>query len=535
MELSEDLRSAEAEVDIAYRENSLVHLSRPEAMWRLLAACEEQYMRRIIRQEPLDKTFVDSVINLAKWPLRWLWRDCRPSGTLLRTHSPDDHYDAAMKLLDLGRSYEWFECAFLYGHKGRLHLEIEQSTIRPTWEYPIHVRYDAYDRLRDEAEGSDEDTRDRSSADVMGMVAPTVRLSKDGFSYALDPRVFKQAYEGSADLFQDIFQQPQDWRLPAANFAQYCEVLKGIWVISYIHFCARIDAARKGCCDRGYSRAIVVMKRDELIARLCRYLSIDRSIVSSILEELTFGGRGMHSPDIALQPVVHLDSHSCAWAPSLVINSSLERNLLVLLNRLPHGRTAYSHQSKDRETQMRESLRRDLADTGLRFWSGNVANWGAASDLDLAIIDDRCRCCLLLELKAFLAPADPREVHEKAIALEKGVQQIDRRREALCSNRESLNRVLHIDNTFLVYLAVASESSVGCGMARLGESAVVRSSHLVERIKSESDLRRVCKWLSERDYLPSEGRDYEEVPYPVTVGRWTLEWYQIKTLTDRYC
>ena len=491
-------------------------------------------MGRIVRNEPLDKTFVDSVINLSKWPLRWLWRDCRQAGCLLNSHSPDDHYDAAMELMALGRRYEWFECSFLYAHKGRMHLDVEYSTIRPTWESPIHVRYDAYDRLRDEAEGSDEDTRERSSIDVKSTVLQSVRLSRDGFSYALDPRVFKQAYDGSEGLFKDIFRLPGDWRLPAADFAQYCEVLKGIWVISYIHFCARIEAAQKGCRDLGYSRALVVMKRDELIARLCRYLTLDRFVVSGILEELTFG-KGMHSPDIALQPVVPLDSHRCGWAPSLVINSSLERNLLVLLNRLPHGREAYSHHSKNQEALMRESFRRDLADTGLRFWSGNVPGWGGASDLDLAIIDDGCRCCLLLELKSFLAPADPLEVYNKARALEKGVQQVDRRRDALCEHRESLNGILSIDSTFVVYLAIASESSAGCGMVRLGETAVVRRSHLIERIKSECNLRRVCAWLSARDYLPIAGRDYEEVPYPVTVGPWTLEWYQIKTLTENYC
>ena len=504
-------------------------------MWRVLAACEELYMDRISRGKPLDKTFVDSVINLAKWPLRWIWRDCRQDGSLIRSHLRDDYYRSSIEFLALGRSYEWFEFAFFFAHKERLILEITNSSIRPIWESRIHVRYDAYDRLRDEAEGIEKDARERSEIGARSTVRPTVRLSRDGFSYTLNPRVFKQVYEESGDLFKEVFELQGDWRLPVADFAQYCEVLKGIWVISYIHFFARIEAAQRGCRDFGYSRAIVVMKREELVARLCRYLALDESVVCGILEELTFGNKGVHSPDIALQPVVSLGNQVCGWAPSLVINSSLERNLLVLLNRLPHGREAYSRQSKYRETLMRESLIRGLADTGLRYWSGKVPSWGGASDVDFAIVDDRCSCCLLLELKAFLAPADPREVHDKAIALEKGVQQLDRRREALRRDRESLNSVLRIDSTFVVYFAIASESSAGCGMARLGDTAVVRSAHLIERIKLECSLERVCAWLSAREYLPIAGRDYEEVQHPVTVGEWTLHWYGIQTITDKFC
>ena len=118
--------------------------------------------------------------------------------------------------------------------------------------------------------------------------------------------------------------------------------------------------------------------------------------------------------------------------------------------------------------------------------------------------------------------------------IEKGVEQIGRRRDALYGNRKSLNDAMTIDDTFAVHFAVVSESSIGCGMARVGDATVVRSVHLVERIKSERDLRRVCEWLSERRFLPVPGRDYEELPYPVTIQDWTLEWYRIKPLTENY-
>ena len=71
-------------------------------------------------------------------------------------------------------------------------------------------------------------------------------------------------------------------------------------------------------------------------------------------------------------------------------------------------------------------------------------------------------------------------------------------------------------------------------MARVGNVSVVRNLHLIERIRSEGNLSRVCEWLSARGFLPIPGRDYEDLPYPVTIENGTLEWYQIKPLTEHY-
>ncbi len=305
-------------------------------------------------------------------------------------------------------------------------------------------------------------------------------------------------------------------------------------MLSYLHVAARVTAAGMECGAWGYSRALVVMERSALIARLSRYLRMEQEVVRNIVEDLTFGGREVTNPDIALQPLVPLEPSRYGWAPHLVLGSSLERNLLVLMNKLPAARMTYSRLSKEREKLMCETLRRELGDTGFRFWSGNVPGWGAASELDLVIVDDKERWCLVLELKAFLDPADPREVGDKAEAIEKGVEQIARRCDALRNNRKSLNNVLKICDEYSVGFAVVSETSVGCGMARVGDTAVVRSAHLIERIKSERNIRRVCGWLSDRAFLPVAGRDYEELPYPVTIEDWTLQWYQIKPLTHDY-
>ena len=210
------------------------------------------------------------------------------------------------------------------------------------------------------------------------------------------------------------------------------------------------------------------MGRDELTTRLRRYLGLNPGMINEIIADLTFGEEGITNPDVALQPLVPMGTGHLGWAPHLVLSSSLERNLLVLLNRLPKSRESYSRLAEQLEDRMRESFRHALVPLGFRLWSGNVPGWGIASEVDLAIVDDRSRCVLILELKSFIAPADPREVADKATAIETGVKQVVRRQEAFCKGRPALDTVLNIDKGFQVHFAVASESAVCCGMAQVG-------------------------------------------------------------------
>ena len=483
-------------------------------------------MSRYLGTNPPDSAFADALINLAKWPLRWIWERCDPAGTESLFPEPSDYSSAARELILLGRKYESFEAAYYYATAGRIGLKKKGYKIQPIWTERNHVRYDAYDRMCDESELKSKQNGPlvRRITDILNT---TVQL-KVGFEEALTRRFFYQVNELATELVSPLFRMPGVWCFPTASMAEYKSVLIAIYTLSLIHFgTRRIATDRVTYWD---SESLIAMERDALVRLLSRYLRMDSQVVSYIVEELTFGHR-LDSPDIALQPLVPLELSHLAWAPGIVLASSLERNLLVLLNRLPKSRMVYSRLSKQRETLMRESLCADLQDMGFRFWWGTVPGWAEASDLDLAIIDDKTTRCVLLELKAFVAPADPREECDKAKAVEHGVEQVKRRYEALQKSRKSLDDTLRIDISFTVDLAVVSESASGCGgVARVDDVAVVRMSQLVDWLRRERSLRRIGDWLSGREYLPTEGRDYARMAFPATIGRWTLEWYQLKLL-----
>ena len=251
--VSAELRAVEHEVDTFYRNSALLSLPRSQAMWYLLAESEEWFFRRYAKGEQVDPALIDAVINLVRWPLRWLWKHCGSKSEECRPRVMDDYYEHAHELACLGRSYDWYETAFTYASRGRVSLALDGPRIRPRWVDQEHIRFDAYDRLRDMAEKSNKSAPNAVYSRISEIICPTVRLKADTFEYALNPRIFKQVYGLAESLHRDRFQLPGEWSFPKARLAQYSSVLKAIWVFSLIHFLARRATTSRGLPAPGIS------------------------------------------------------------------------------------------------------------------------------------------------------------------------------------------------------------------------------------------------------------------------------------------
>lgn len=533
--VSPELRAVEAEVDSAYSENPLTRIAFGDAAWCFLAFCEERMVLPLVREEGHrphnphdDAAHADELINHAKWPLRWLRQSCR-SGERLATGYSDDTYAASHALSDLSSRYLSFESAFTYASMGLVTLDLHGNRITPSGPLLSDPPIEAYDRLVD----LDEKGELIDLGAVMDAVADRVVVDGLHFNYALTPGAVAETLRLCDQGLGRRFQLPVDWRLAAFTLSEYAAVMKCLWAISAIHFSARIVAAERGCRGLGYDRALVLMTRGELARRLARYSGITESTVRTVIDEITWGRGDVRAPDTALQPIVPLAHDILGWAPSLVLNNALERNLIVLLNRTPEGRNAYSRVNQRKEVLLRSHIERKLAGLGFRFWAGNVEGWEGGTDVDLAIISDVEKQCLLLELKAFLAPAEPREIRDRSLEIARGVRQVKERKRSAQGNRRSLTTTLGVDDDFEIDWAVASETFIGGAWVQDPLVPVVRADDLVRRLKDTRGLRQTCQWLRARSYLPVEGLDFERVGISVRVDRWELAWHGIKGLRAR--
>jgi hypothetical protein len=355
------------------------------------------------------------------------------------------------------------------------------------------------------------------------------------FYFKLNPRIAKAAINLIRPVLRKRFSLPESWQFLRYSLGDFHQVSEAVIAISFAHWLARISAAAQGCIGLGYADCIYVAGREELLRRTANYSGIEESIVSYILNDLTYGSATGPLPDPALQPLIPLNSELYGVMPNLWIHGSAERNFTVLLNRLPGEREIYSGLVIEKESLMREKLETSLSQSNLRFVSGDIPGRSDLPDIDQAVIDDLSKACILFELKWFIEPAEVREVIEKTEELSKGVCQLLTLKRAFEENEQAVLCKLRIDSTYALYLALASENWIGHKSAQHPEVAIISIAHIIGKLNKDHDLRKTGEWLRNQEYLPVNAVHYEVMETVSTINKWTLNWYGIKPLlTDEF-
>ena len=293
-----------------------------------------------------------------------------------------------------------------------------------------------------------------------------------------------------------------------------------------------MHASHAGLPEWGFADSLVIMDRREIHRRMVRYTGLDEETIRALLEDHTYGSRGIRQPDPALQPLIPVLPDKLGIAPSLVLSSRLERNFAVLMNRIPEERAIYNSLSSDREARSRGRIVDTLTPMRIRHWHGNVPGWDVASEVDLALMDEESKHCLILELKSFVAPAEVREIWERSEEIADGIEQVRTRRELADTRGDALYNVLGIDEKWKVDWAVASESSVGGIYVQADDVPVVRTPHLLGKIVSNASLDGIGEWLHNRTYLPVEGQHYRVLDEEPNIAGWKVKGYNIEILID---
>jgi len=527
--ISPEIRSAERQIDEFYRTNPLFQRPFAEAAWYFLAHCEEVQFREHIRGSDFDlqrqACVIDEIVNNMKWPLRWIRRACRAGGRIPAS-LPAEPYNNAWHLFDLAAEYADFENAFTYAFLGCIELALDGDKLVPTSSLRADTRYEAYDRLVKPVHakiGSD-------AVAFLSQIDRTIQVSRDKFAYHLNPKIVGQGMEIVATIYPSSILLPSDWCFPRYSIAEVDRVALALRTLAFIHFRARIRAAELGCIGCGYSNAILVMGTEELQSRVVRYTGVRESRVADVLTDLTFGARGQENADPALQPLISLTETRIAIPPILVLGSDFRRNFAVLLNRMPAEKAVYSRLNQQREELCRDNARATFAEAGFRTWNGPWPGRSDLPDIDLVVICDREKHCLFLELKAFIEPAEAREIVQRDEEIAKGIRQGNRLRTAYWHDSTTIRGVLGTDDQYAATFVVASESGIGSCVIQEPSIPVIRVAHLLSAIQAKGSLKELCEWLRRREFLPLKGIHYEEVTVIKRVGRWELDWYGIKPL-----
>ena len=475
-----------------------------------------------------QETMGNNFVNELKQPMSWLLSACKPGGKIPFIY---DHkvFQASRALFRLSKKYQWFEAAYTFASHGWVELELQGSTIQPAKEFFKGIEYEAYDRLI-RAHQSDEAL---SLVDFSNFptnaIGYSVKIKADRFTYKLNPRIVSDTIKFMQPAFDIMFSLPIGWQFSRYSLGDFQSVFKPISAIAYIHAMVRreVMTLESEYNNMGYADSVYVPTCGELLKRVVRYSGVSDTKVRSIFDDLTYGNRGIKHLDPALQPLIKLDSQHYAIMPHLWLLLNPERNLTVLFNRIPSERKIYAKLVDEKEGLMKQRFTDDLSDKGFRFVDGNVPN---LTDVDLAIIRDSEKTCLLLELKWFIGPAEFREVIEKSEEIKKGISQVFKLKQAFADNHKPLLEKLEIDSNYRLEGIVVSQNWIGEANVQSPEVPVIRADHLIAKLKATEDLQSTMEWLKDRKYLPKEGEHFRVQTCTTTIGNWYLEWPGIQSL-----
>ena len=528
--LTRKLREIEEEIDLYYKSNPLVNLPFAMTAWSFLVFAEDWMLKQTFRSLTSQEyeAIADDLINQLKDPMCWLYNACNPGGQVPFAYSADIH-KASWDLFKLAGEYRWFVFAYTYFSRKRLKLDLQEATIQPTEDFFIDIEYNAYNRLvksHQSEEASSSVNLDNLPRDA---IKRFLRIDGERFYYKLNPRMVSDTIAVRKPIVDRMFSLPSEWQLSRYTLEDFRKVYEAISAMASIHQIAREIAASRGCVRMGYIDSICVCRIDDLLRQVVRYSGVSEPEVRSIFDDLCYGNNDISHPDPALQPLIKLNAETCAIMPYLWLLSSAERNLTVLLNRLYSEKDIYSRLTNEKEILMRKRLIDRLCDKGFRFICVSVPG---LPDIDLAIIMDSEKTCLLLELKWFIGPDEAREVIEKSEEIEKGISQVLKLKRAFANNHELLLEKLEIDSSYSLEGAVVSENWIGNADVQCSEIPVIQADHLIEKLKVSASLEVVMDWLRTRKYLPKEEEDFKVHITTHTIGDWSLKWYKIQPLSD---
>lgn len=526
--LDPKVREVERYIDIYYKNNGLFKYMYAPALCHMLGYYEDQYLipylKKEIDSEASAHLLADNLINILKYPIYWIYTNREKFGEI--PHIFDEQaYQYAGDLFDLGEAYHTFVTAFTYASQGWITLTLENDVLIPSRDIWADSKYQAYDAINQFIPKTEQP--DLSVIPIE--IAKSVNVFNDRFSYNVPNDVYIEMVLLLRNYLSRKHELPDEWKISNYKMEDFRRVTEAIDAIANVHFIARMIAAQRGCANLGYINALYIKNKSSLLYKINLITGISKEIISNILYDLIYGNTELKNYDPALQPLFSLGS-KIIIAPSLWRHNAIERNYLILMNKLSISKKRYAPYSTEKEKIMKNRILNKLINLNLRIIDGKITGAKELPDIDLCLIDDINQACLLLELKYPISPAEVSEIVNKSEEISKGILQIKKLLKRITSLDQFLYNKLEISPLYTIMGAVLSANWIGNAKIQDSDIPVINEDHFINKLLSTSSLSEVIMWLKSRSYLPREDIDYKLSEIPVNIGKYTLKWYRMEFL-----
>ncbi len=526
---------AEREIDDYFeRELRIQGIYRPALIDAMLDVAEKLVTGHRAPGDKYDAAVRALHVNVADG-LNWSLRRAGRLGSDDRRAIPSDLDQMAHGCISDGMAYPFVESAFYSFWKG--YATVAFATEKEILFTPTGGRLDARLRRHPSKDGMEREIKAIKANPLLDPGSPVAgkfvkslmegsRVERvGGIIWDVDRDVIREVAETMAEFFTG---RVGDTEIKTGGVS-LSGLVKGVGVVcavSEIHSLVSILLSDDPTdVSTSVNWPSLVRPKTEWL-RWFDLLSADEHVLSA----LTFDAEDK-AGDVAITPLVPIDSENLGVVPSLAMRSNWPRNVLILLAK--RFTAAYSAYSALKEDRLLAAFRESHGDL-VRATKVRLPEWQGRQlpDIDMVVADTDEQLVGITEVKWQLSASETRDVIARNDYLKKGAEQLARIREFLSQNpsylldRGVLRRVLDADKA--AYLLLCK--------GHLGSEDVIRPGMVMADWDVFGDhvgtfpLAEVMRRLSAYDYLPIEGRDFTVDVTRLQFGEWVVGWKQFHAL-----
>jgi hypothetical protein len=434
------LRSeVEPYIDNLYRSSPLLKRHRDTAVIHLLRVFEDALRFGPGHLTPNSREHLQSFLQLRfaqealPWAMRWAWNDCPRDGAGSLELDWDAYREAA-DLLDLSfRYYHLYRCFVLYSRNiFAAEVDASEKRVRFSFISQLDERRDACGALYLMERDNPHVPKDlvRSLGQMMPVVYTVLphyirKTGESSIRYTVAPEI-RELFERWATLNTKHmrFELPETWELGGFNLHQFRSFWNLLLSTAVAHSIAHGIADDAVGTRHGALASVIIHLKESEFLELIGTFPAQLDKFRKILEVLVYNPTRNYWDPI-WQPIIRLSDQTILISSQLIISSSPERNLIILLGRNADWRRYYNQVSAEKEKQQLNEL--ESLFSGDRYAIRKCVrifreDGTTLSDIDVLVFDRAESFALLIHAKWLIRPDFVAEILAKDEELSKAIE-----------------------------------------------------------------------------------------------------------------
>jgi len=470
-----------------------------------------------------------SVQDTMKYLIYWIYTESPEGGRF--TVTEDRHIEKTYPAIELARNYSMIHDSVVATQKGWMTLEIDKKQKLISFRYSdpakgVLFALKFFNHLIWENKRITKLIKKNESykamLEALDQLSNSVRITKDNeLKYNTNEFILKTMEESLRKSLEKGFILSDSWSIEAYSVKDFRLIWIQLAKLSQIHILAFNMSLQKFKNNKlGYNNSIFRINKNALIDYIKKYSGLNKEVIARVIKDLTYDPKIPYI-DIIQQPLIEISKNEIYFSPNLIIGSLIDRNLQVLLTKLPYRQKEYDRLKNLKEEKMINDITVQLRINEFEYRPKIKLkeNNRVITDIDILIWDRSHKNFLIIELKWFYGADSTQEVYNHDIQFYEGITKTKNTLEYLYNHFEKIESLIKIPSSKgskNIYGVIVSIMGTPSPFIRDPNFPVIEEEDFYEYIKkSKGDVQKLYKiilsFFESKKRLPKFKESSQEV------------------------